>query len=190
MIEINLLPEELKKKTPTAEQRYMQPNRLIYLLFVPAGLLISVHLYLTAAVLFKNYQYQALRAKWVRLEPERKRLGAIKEDYAIKSSDVKATQELIVRSVSWSEKLNKLSLYLPSGIWFNEIVISPKEFILNGSVISLTKEELTLINKFIDSFKKDPAFFKDFLSLELSTVQRRAIATYEVLDFTLSGKLK
>jgi hypothetical protein len=95
-----------------------------------------------------------------------------------------------MRKLNWSEKLNKLSLNLPSGIWFNELSVSKKDFILKGSVLSLQKEEMNLVNKFIDSLKKDMVFFKDFTRLELSSIQMKTVVGYDVFDFVLTGKLK
>ena len=89
------------------------------------------------------------------------------------------------------KKLNRLSLDLPSGIWFNEISANlKKEFILRGSVVSLKKEEMLLINQFIDNLKKDTDFFKDFSKLEMTSAQSGEIGGYEVNDFVISGVLK
>jgi Tfp pilus assembly protein PilN len=99
-------------------------------------------------------------------------------------------QQLIGQRINWAEKLNKLSLNLPSGVWFNEIQVNSKEFILKASVISLQKEEMNLINAFIDNLKNDKDFFKDFNNLELNSAQKRVIGGYDVTDFILVGILK
>lgn len=190
MIEINLLPQESKDKI---KKRSLElPQLKIYLYLVPllVGILVCLHIYLAVFALLRNFQYQALSAKWERLKPERAKIEVLKKNYTVASSGAEMIQRLAGKNISWSEKLNKLSLCLPKGVWFDKIVVGPGEFELNGSAISLQKEELTLINKFMDNLKKDTAFYKDFSSLELGPVQRRTIATYDVLDFTLNGKLK
>ena len=187
MIEINLLPEELKTKTKKIN---IKSQYFLYLIPLAFGILIFMHLYLSAVGIIKNYQFSALNNKWKKLQPQREMLKNLSKEYEVLSADAKVIQQLNIRRLNWSEKLNKLSLDLPSGIWFNEIALSRKDFILKGSVISLQKQEMSLINKFIDNLKKDAAFFKDISDLELSSAQIKAIGGYDVFDFILTAKLK
>lgn len=187
MIEINLLPHELTVKQ---KKMVIEPNCLLYLIPLVFGILVCIHLYLAAINIIKSAQLGTLNKKYKSLEPQRKEVENFKKEYTITSEDAREIQHLTEQRISWSEKLNKLSLDLPSGIWFNEISLNNKDFVLNGSVISLQKEEITLINKFIDNLKNDVSFFKDFQTLELSSVQRRVIAGYDIVDFILAGTLK
>ncbi|MHB8155446.1 MAG: hypothetical protein ACYDFR_05280, partial [Candidatus Omnitrophota bacterium] len=82
------------------------------------------------------------------------------------------------------------SLNLPSGVWFNEIKISVKDMIIQGSVISLVKEEVNLINKLLENLKADSEFSRDFVSFELSNVQKKNVGGYDIADFILTGALK
>jgi len=61
---------------------------------------------------------------------------------------------------------------------------------IQGSVISLEKEEVSLINKLLVNLKADAEFSKNFSGFELSSVQKRSIETYDVADFILVGVLK
>ena len=61
---------------------------------------------------------------------------------------------------------------------------------IRGSVISLQKEEVGLINKLLDTLKIQPEFVKDFSSFELSNVQQRSLGGYDIADFVLVGALK
>lgn len=191
MIEINLLPEELKAK-PKAKKFGVGIEIKYFLYLIPfiIGLLICVHIYLAILNITKNSQLRSLNNKWQELQPQRKILEDFNKEYAILSEDAAAIQQLTKQRINWAEKLNKLSVNLPSGIWFNEISISSGNFILQGSVVSLQKEELSLINKLIDSLKNDTAFFKDFGNLELSSVQKKIIGGYDIADFVLQGTLK
>jgi Tfp pilus assembly protein PilN len=187
MIEINFLPHELKSKSK--EQRD-KAQYFRYVILAGVGLLIFVHLCLAIIGVFKYYRFRVLDNKWKKLLPQRKVAEDFKKEYEVLSADAQQIQQFISKRTIFSEKLNKLSLYLPGGVWFNELVYSPKEFILKGSVISLSKEELSLVNKFMDNLKKDAGFFSSFDSLELNSVQRRVIGGYEIIDFILTGKPK
>lgn len=184
------MPEELKTNIKKGKKLGIRPEQLIHLIPLAFGILISVHIYLSAAGVIKHYRYNALDKKWKKLQPEREMLNNFKSQYDVLSSNTQAIQQLNSRRLTWSEKLNKLSLDLPSGIWFNEILVSPAELVVKASVISLQKEELGLINKFIDNLKNDAGFFRDFNNLELSSIQRRLIGGYDIVDFILTGKLK
>ena len=191
MIEINLIPQDLKKtKDKKFNLKSLPPQYLLYLILLIFGILICLHIYLIAITTLKNVQLRLLANKWDNLGPQRKILDDYKKEHEIFSADAKVIQQLSSQRINWSKKLNKLSLNLPAGIWLNELSLNQKNFSLKGSALSLQKEELTLINKFMDNLKNDAGFFKDFTSIELSSVQRRVIAGYDVVDFILAGKLK
>lgn len=188
MIEINLLPEELKakaKKTDT-DQKYL------LLLAPPAILVILLFLHLLFGIkgILVSQQLNSLNRKWKQLQPEVTKLQAYNEEFAPTTADGKALQQFLSERVIWSEKLNKLSLYLPNGIWFTSFSLSDKEFVLNGSAVSLQTETMSLVNTFIGNLKKDTNFYNDFQSLQLASAQSKQIGSYEVLDFVLKGSLK
>ena len=191
MIEINLIPEDLKQKVkPKKDGIKFETKHAIYLIPAAFGLLIIFHIFLGILTIFKAGQFNSLNSKWQKIAPQRKELEGFNKEYAILSDDALTIQQLTEKRVDWAEKLNKLSLSLPPGVWFNELSVSKNDFTLRGSVVSLEKEEMRLIKKFIDNLKGDSAFFKDFNNLDLGSVQTRLIGGFEVTDFVLTGALK
>jgi Tfp pilus assembly protein PilN len=138
----------------------------------------------------KGVKVTSLSNKWAGLTGQRKELDAFMQMHAAFSEDAIILQQLTNQRIAWAQKLNKLSLNLPAGVWFNDLSVNEKDFVLKGSVISLQKEDMGLIHKFLSSLQTDPGFFGDFYNLELSSVQNRSIGGYEVSDFTLTGTLK
>ncbi len=189
MIEINLLPEDLKPKT-TPPSESMELIRVIYFMPFILAILIVTHILLGGVFILKSAQLGIVNAKWRKLEPQRKLLEDFKKESDGLSGDAQLIKQLGLGNISWAEKLNKLSLSLPAGIWLNELTLAKKILTLRCSTVSLKKEELTLINKFIDNLKGDAEFFKDFSNLELGPIERRVIAGYDIVDFTLTGNLK
>jgi len=200
MIRINLLPEELKgragirnpeeggaaeKTTPGAREKV-----IIYSLGVVLALFIAGHLYLSAAAFSKNRQLVLLNRKWLGLAPQKKELDAFNRKFSSASQGSAFLSELVRKRVLWAPKLNSLSLDLPSGVWFNDILVDEKGMVIQGSVVSLRKEELGLINKLLDSLKADRGFSSDFTVLELNNVQKRSFGGYDIADFTVTGSLK
>ncbi len=187
MVEINLLPEELRaKKAKTG----LDAKYLLYILPLLFVLIILLHIYLMAMLVTKSYQFNLLNKTWDGLESDRKKLEGLKKESSMLLKDTKTIEDLVAKRISWAEKLNKLSLELPSGIWFNEVSAGDKELLIKASVISLQKEEINLINTFLDKLKMDSVFYSDFERFELGPMQRKNIGGYEVVDFTVTGKLK
>jgi len=190
MIEINLLPQELKTKGGKGFLDFLPQKQLRNLIPWGIGLLICLHVCLIAINFTRGRQLRLLNDQWRRLEPQRKALETFNKEYDVLSADTNKIQRLTAQRALWSEKLNKLSLKLPSGVWFTELSISGQNFVLKGSAVSLNKQEMALINNFLDKLKADPGFFKDFKSLELTSVKRRTLGGYDIVDFIFSGALK
>jgi len=189
MIQINLLPEELKVKAKKFTFD-LQTKQIINYIFIFFGILIIIHFYLFGLFLFKNLQLKILNNKWTNLGPQRKIWEEFDKQKQAINEDIQFLQRISQKRINWGQKLNRLSLDLTSGIWFREINLNAKKLTLYGSILSLEKKEMFLIDKFIDALKKDTDFFKDFERIELSSVQTRVVGGYEITDFVLVISLK
>ena len=187
MIEINLLPEELKKAKGKPN---ILPQLLIYIVPAVFALLIIIHLYLGALYLFKSRQKSAVENEWSQLESKRQEVDRWKQQYNISNQYTQQIGQLLQARLTFAKKLESLSDNLPNGIWFNRLNVKDGKFRLEASVVSLKKEQLSLINDFLRALKKDEDFFKDFGILELGHMNVRAIGAFSVMDFVLSGELK
>lgn len=199
MIEINLLSEELRVKTKQKAPRqqvvvtsvtgFTAQKAFIYALPAILVIFVLLHFYFGVISMAKGGQLASLNRKWLDLAPQKKVFDEYNQQYSSASADASLTQLLINQRTLWAQKLNKLSLNLPAGVWFNDITMSKQSFIIQGSVISMQKDELSLINKLLDNLKADKDF-SDFSSFELSNVQKRTLGSYEISDFVLTGSLK
>ena len=191
MIELNLLPDELKVK-PRGKRAGLdiESKYFIYLIPLVLGLAILVHVYLAGLLIAKNHQLKVLDKKWQGLSPQRKVLEDFNKQYSLFSAEAQTVKQLMQRRLNWAEKLNKLSSLLPAGIWFTEVSVSGRDFSLRGSAVSLEKDDMSLIKQFLDNLKADPRFFGDFNTIELGSVQRKTVGGYDVAEFNLSGTLK
>ncbi|MBL7070037.1 MAG: PilN domain-containing protein [Candidatus Omnitrophica bacterium] len=193
MIEINLLPDELKKsKTPSGGLGKPDVKTLLYIVPVVIGILLVTHIFLAATSVFKNLSLASLNKKLSRLDPEKKKLEGFFKEYSVASAGASAATELLGGRVEWAQELNSISRALPAGVWLNELSFQDGILTLRGSVIAVNKEkeEVSIINKFISNLKKDKDFIAVFQGLELSSVNRRAIHSFEVSDFILTGREK
>lgn len=199
MIEINLLPEELRVKTKekapeqvVAKSGSSLNQDLWFILAIPGlvGLFVLAHLYFGVASISGNSKLASLNRKWTQLAPQKKAFDEFNQIYSSASQYAELTKLLIRQRTLWSDKFNKLSLNLPAGVWFNDISLAKQNITIQGSVVSLKADELNLINNLLDNLKADKEFFKDFLSLELSNVQTRIVGSYDITDFVLQGTLR
>ncbi|MFA6217356.1 MAG: PilN domain-containing protein [Candidatus Omnitrophota bacterium] len=189
MITINLLPEDLKLKAkPTGTSFELKYFLLLIPLFL--AIVILLHFYLGFTSLLKAARVSALTNTWKQLQPKMLELNNFNQGAAAQSSDDQLIGQYLAQRICWSMKLNKLSNHLPDGVWFNNLAIGSQEFLLSGTVVSLQKEEMNLINKFISNLNADKDFMKDFSALVLSSVQKKTKGTYEITDFVLRGQAR
>lgn len=184
------MPEELRIKPAKEPGEKGYKEYLLYAIPLLFGLFVFTHIYLAAITLIKNKQLSALKNKWQALDAERKKSDNLNQEAKTSTQEAAFIQGLIERRITWAEKLNKLSLKLPAGVWFTELSVSGKDFILQGAVVSPEKRHMNLIKKLIDSLKNDTGFFKDFSSLELGSVQQKVIGSYDIVEFILLGAVK
>ncbi|RJO63971.1 MAG: hypothetical protein C4540_05300 [Candidatus Omnitrophota bacterium] len=184
MIEINLLPEELKAKARKiqASEKFQY---IVYGILAVCVLFIVLHVFFGVIAIAKGVRLNSLKAQGKKLQPQLKALEDFRKENKELSAEEKGMQDLVAKRINWAEKLNFLSRDLIMGTWFRELSVTPKELIIKGAAVSLEKEELRLLDKFIENLKKDERFFKDFTAIELKSVTRALIGNYEVVDFTL-----
>jgi Tfp pilus assembly protein PilN len=189
MIEINLLPEELK---PKEENLTVLHLRQVLLFVLPAifGLIVIAHLFLGALFLFKTFQYKSLDKRWMQFSSERQKVNNWKREYNVSSRYSEQMDKLISGRITVSDKMQALARVLPNGIWFNHLNFNQGKFKLRGSVVSLDKEQMRLLNVFLSQLKEDKIFFEDFVNLELGNVNMRTLGGFAIMDFVLEGDLK
>lgn len=195
MIEINLLPEELRGAQKAAPREAPVDaaagiKKILPLAAVFFVLLILLQVILAVAGAMEGAQLRLLTNKWDTQEPQRKILEKFNKEYAILNEDAAAAAQLVKERVAWAPKLYTLSAALPPGVWINELSVNSGNFTLQGSVLSPQGREMGLINDFLVSLKGDSAFYADFANLELGSVQRRQAGPYKIEDFILAGTLK
>lgn len=190
MIEINLLPQELKSLPRKKAAGSYGERILLNLVPLIAGTLAIMHVLLGASFFLRLAQFSSLDTRWEALAEQRKVVEEFRKEYLVLAEEDKAVQQFVRQRVNWSQKLSRLSVQLPAGVWFSEMAASAKSFTLKGSAFSVEGQEMDLISRFMGGIKNDDAFFSDFGGLELGPIQRRRVGGYDVVDFTLTGNLK
>ena len=177
MIEINLLPKELKKKKIKLEL----PNiKFTPIIIGVVAFIVFVQLVLSVTLMIKKgYTLKRLEAKWTVFEPKSKELLAMNEQLESLTRKVKNIDSLVAKRLSWTKKLNDLSDLMTPGVWLNSLSIDEvggrKILSLKGSVSSSGMDEAALIGKFMKNLKENKSFFKDFSEIALGTIQKTEV---------------
>ena len=189
MIEINLLPEQLRQ---THQKQAIMMQTQVFLNAIPVilGLLVFVHLLLAGVFLFKSIHYSILNKRWDGISQQRQKVNEWRRQFNLSSQYSEQMGKFLTERITMADKLHMLSKSLPNGIWFNNLSIEENIFSLKGTVVSLEKKEMGLLNQYLDRLKQNNPFFKDFKSLELGRVKMRTLSGFSVMDFVLEGEFK
>ncbi|MBI4431897.1 MAG: PilN domain-containing protein [Candidatus Omnitrophica bacterium] len=186
MIEINLLPEELRKK----EARFVFPaiaskKVLIRGLLVFFGVQLLLFLWVFAARL----ELVRVKAQTNALNRSLGEITRLKTDIAVTEGRLKDFRKVTARPFYWTTVLNAISDSVTKGIWLKSLALeagaqNTRILKLQGSVIG-PGQETAYVGKFIKELKDNPALAPLFVSVELSTMSQRKISNYDVYDFTV-----
>ncbi|MBU1061254.1 MAG: PilN domain-containing protein [Candidatus Omnitrophica bacterium] len=191
MIEINLLPEELRKRKRAPlnlENLDFEMDKLKLLIGgIFVGCLVLLIVILSAGSFIRKSQIMRLKAKESLIAPQKSQVEMVDKEVNLLKNKLKTVGEITKRRFLWSQKLNELSDMVLPGIWFTRIYTDSSErLMIQGSVISKKEEAMATVGKFIKNIRAHSSFFKDFSNIELKTVQRRSIDDKDVVDFTIA----
>ncbi|MFA5388920.1 MAG: hypothetical protein WC312_04100 [Candidatus Omnitrophota bacterium] len=189
MIEINLLPEELRrKKTEPAFSLDMGSGKMKFLAAGgAAGILVLIVIAFFLGTSIRNSQIDRLLAKEKNFSVRFSRVDNINKEIALLRSKTAVLDQLTKRKFLWAEKLNRLSDLALPGIWFTHVYTDAENrLIIEGSVISKSEEAMAFVGKFMKNVKDDQGFFRDFKSVKLESVQRKSKGERDVVDFKIA----
>jgi len=201
MIEINLLPDVYKAEKKAEIEKI--PVSLILLSI--NGILLAVFLIVSAVNLGRAITLNALNTRLHGLAPEQQKIVDIQSKTERLKSVNASFSFLLSPQAMWAEKLNLLSDLMLPGIWFRRLSLEkdqadsqdptavgivPKYLKIEGSVVSPSGDEMSIISDFVRALKANEKFIRDFSNIKLEGVLRRQIATVEVMDFNLICFLK
>ncbi len=139
MIEINLLPEELRKRSSRFKlidlsglnlsklnMRQFRDLPLIKIAALLVGVLIAFHVILFVVGICCEARLRALSARYDKLLPLKKEADALKAQSESINSKVGAINSLMVKRFSWARRLSSISESMTSGVWLSELSYESK----------------------------------------------------------------
>lgn len=189
MIEINLLPEELRKKKsePFLNLDLGEKKLKLFIGGAAAGLLIFIIIMLSLGSFVRKNQINSLLARERGFSGKLSEIEAVNKEIAVLKAKMAALDQLTKRKFLWAEKLNQLSDLVLPGIWFTRVCTdSENRLIIEGSVVSKSEEAMAFVGKLMKNLKDDQQFFKDFKNIKLESVQRKNKEEKDVVDFKIA----
>ena len=194
MIEINLAPENLrkKKKSSALPSALNLPQEVIVgLVGGLLALLLLVHIALQAVIFFQFIQHARLNKDWESLKTDKESTDKMLTDLRTLQAKIKSIENLTTaKRIIWSQKFNDISDSIPREIWLTKVTLEDKILTVEGSAVSKNQDQMVSVGNFTSKLKSQKTFMKDFSSLEVGVIQRRKIQATELADFTVTAKLK
>jgi hypothetical protein len=186
MIEINLLPEELKKKKRKIE---IPKIEFLPIIVIAVIAVVALQLLLSFTLTIKRTSLKRLEARWGNLKPEEKDAMVIKRQINRLLDKISHIERIKSERTLWAEKLSALSDSMMSGIWLTKFSVNErgekKLLSITGSVSSTGKDEAAMIGRFMKQLKDNPGFFRDFSEIELGTIQQKTRKNIETMEFVI-----
>lgn len=131
MIEINLLPEEAKKKKRSSAKIDVSAMSMSSLTIVSiaawaAGVILIIQLALFAIGVMSGTTFKSLGLQYKNILPKKQETEKLKIQVNNMNKKVEAINELMVKRFSWEKKLNALSDAMTPGIWLTELEYDEK----------------------------------------------------------------
>ena len=192
MIELNLLPDELKIKRKQSVEWQELPIVPV-IAWVTVGV-IFLHAASVAVVEMNKKYLNTLKEEWGSYEPKRKELDSLKKKVEDVNAKVKAIDELTEGRLIWAKKINSVSDSMLPNIWLSTFSYSDEGnkavLLLEGYVSGGSEEGTASVGRFINSLKKNENFFSDFEEVELEDIKRSMVEKQEVMKFRLRCPFK
>ena len=189
MIEINLLPEELrKKKSEPVFNLNMEAEKLRFLAIGgAAGILILIVIALFLGSFIRKAQINDLLSREKVFSDRVSKIDSINKEITVLKAKMAVLDQITKRNFIWAEKINQLSDLVLPGIWFTRVYSDSGEnkLTIEGSVISKSEEAMASVGKFMKNLKDDVQFFKDFKNIRLESVQREAKDEMGIVNFQI-----
>jgi hypothetical protein len=126
MIEINLLPEELKKKKRAAPKIdianiSLENIPVIKIALVVAVIFIAIQIMVFGFGILGSIVFKSFEKSYKEILPGKQSAEQLSLAVSKMSKKVSAIDELMVRRFSWAKKLNDLSDSVTAGIWLTQL---------------------------------------------------------------------
>ncbi len=195
MIEIDLLPKQLRANRPAFLRNPLKTSQLYTILAV----VVCLQLFLQAFAMLGARRLKKLEGSWRGLTSEQTEIEQLKNQFSALNVKIPIITQLVNNRVLWSKILNDISDLMVPGVWLSEISLEQHTvelgrtaffLVIKGKAASQAKDEPALIGNFMQCLKRDPGFSSSFSEIEMGAIRKGNIAQTEIMDFILTCRFK
>ncbi len=213
MIEINLLPEELRKKESIKITLPDIPiKKTLILVF---GVFFGLQLLFTMGTFYLRFDSQLTGKQIETLKESNREIERQKSETVGIHNRLKEARALTLRKFYWASLLNALSNSMTKGVWLRTFYVTEEEpksgavdkkpavpdekpakgavkdryLVLEGSAVG-PGQETAFIGKFLKQLKDNPMFNNLFQDVKPYNINQRRIKEYDVYDFMIYCKFR
>ena len=195
MIEINLVPQELRKKrksqSVSVDFLNLSQEMIVSCIIGLLVFLFILHIFFQLIIFVRFIQHKRLQTRWEHILPEKARADVVISELRGLQNEVNSIEKLKTeRKILWSQKLNDISDSIPRGLWLNKLSSNETVLLIDGSAVSKAKDEMASVGVLVSNLKSKKTFISGLQNLELGSVQRRPLKSIDVVDFVISVKLQ
>lgn len=215
MIELNLLPEELRKKEMP---KLALPQVPVKGQLAAIAVFLGIHVLFVVGAIYRQIDLLSSKSEVDRLRVANRGIMQQKAEITVAQARGKQIDAIITRKFYWTQLLNSLSDVTVKGVWLTQFSVSDKNesmraksarsanrkgakartkdapdsarfFKIEGNAVG-SGQETAIIGKFIKEIKQNGFFAGMITNVELSTINQRRIRDVDVYDFLLEVPLK
>jgi len=212
MIQINLLPESLRRKeTPRIAMPAIPIKKSLFLV---GGAVVLIQLFLTLAALYMRFELVSVDRKITVARQDNREIVKQKAETTGMYNRMKEIRSLTERKFYWTSLLNELSNSMTKGIWLRSLYVVEEQehavksekvekekkpakaaaervryLVLEGTAIG-AGQETAFIGKFLKELKDNLFFAQTFKEIKPSNIKQKKIGDYEVYDFMIRCQFK
>jgi len=191
MIEINLLPEEERKrkkpevgfsglsiKFPTNFAFFAIAGGAILLLIV----LFIIHFVQVGSINQLNKKITEKQTELKKLKEEVAKVDAMKQKEAEINAKIETIKKLIVGKFTFPKTLDIMVMSMPDYLWIEELTIKNKKTVIKGKTFSNL-----MITDLLTNLKKQPDYFDAFV---LKDIVNKPEGGYDIISFEINASFK
>lgn len=194
MININLIPDELRKKKKyqfvAAAFKDIPLEITIGSLGGFLALLVAVNILLQLLIFVGIANQKRLELSWQMMGPQRIQIDKITNE--LEGSRQKITTIENIKNgmrISWAQKLNIISDRILPGIWLNRLSLDKDKLLIEGNSVSKKGDYSANVNRFNAALKNEKSFTEGIEGIEVSSVARKKINDVWIASFTMTATL-
>lgn len=208
MIEINLLPVEMRKKASIFSRIDLSGLSIQKLPVIPiaagvVGIFVLVLASVFAMGAYSKMALTSLTRKYEAIKPQKAEAESLKTQNDAINKRVGAIEDLMGGRFSWAKKLNALSDSITPGIWLSELTYDEAQpgrgqvqkakgqgltgkLVIGGYAAGSGEQGAALVGKFIKSLKESELFYSDFSEVNLVGVKSEKVDGQDVVSFRIN----